>query len=99
MVDVARFFGADEAFARKDMFDVLQFEIQLATFSLPREERRNASRLYNPMKIKELSKYDPDTPWLDYINNILTKDILQVRTHKNQCKDSINSTKTKAKIT
>ena len=62
----------------QEMFDVLKFEIQLANFSLPREQRRNASRLYNPMKIKDLSKYDPYTPWLEYINNILTKDILQV---------------------
>ena len=78
MVDVAKFFGANETFARQEMFDVLKFEIQLANFSLPREQRRNASRLYNPMKIKDLSKYDPYTPWLEYINNILTKDILQV---------------------
>ena len=44
-----------------------------------REERRNASKLYNPMKISEVSEYDPNTPWLEYINNILTEDIIQVR--------------------
>ena len=81
MVDVAKFFGANETFARQEMLDVLKFEIQLANFSLPREQRRNASRLYNPMKIKDLKKYDPYTPWLDYINNILTKDILQVSSY------------------
>ena len=78
MVDVAKFFGANETFARSEMLNVLKFEIQLANFSLPREDRRNASRLYNPMKIKNLSQYDPYTPWLKYINNILTEDILQV---------------------
>ena len=78
MVEVAKLLGANETFARKEMFEVLQFEIQLAKFSLPREERRNASRLYNPIKIKDLSRYDPHTPWLEYINNILTEDILQV---------------------
>jgi hypothetical protein len=36
-------------------------------------------RLYNPMKIRDLSLYDPDTPWLDYINRILSKDIVQVK--------------------
>ena len=45
-----------------------------------REERRNASRLYNPMSIKELSNLDPNTPWLAYINNILSREIIQVRT-------------------
>ena len=53
--------------------------LSLANFSLPREERRNASKLYNPMRIRDLSKYDPNTPWLEYINNILTPDIIQVR--------------------
>lgn len=32
------------------------------------------------MKIKDLSSYDPDTPWLQYINRILSKDIVQVKT-------------------
>ena len=60
------------------MSDVLNFEIQLANFSLPREMRRNASKLYNPMKIKDLSTLDPYTPWLSYINRILTPEIVQV---------------------
>ena len=78
MVDVATFLGAEEAFARKEMFEVLKFELQLANFSLPREERRNASKLYNPMKIKDLYKLAPNIPWMEYVNNILTEDILQV---------------------
>jgi len=43
-----------------------------------REERRNASKLYNPMRIRDLSRLDPYTPWLEYINRILTEDIIQV---------------------
>ena len=78
MVDVATFLGADEDFARAEMLEVLKFEMQLANFSLPREERRNASRLYNPMRIKDLSKLDPNTPWLEYINRILSAEIVQV---------------------
>jgi hypothetical protein len=35
---------------------------------LLREERRDASKLYNPMRIDELSTLDPSTPWLEYIN-------------------------------
>jgi predicted metalloendopeptidase len=80
MVDVATYLGAEPETARREMLEVLQFEISLANFSLPREERRNASKLYNPMRIRDVSKYDPDTPWLEYINNILTPEIIQVRT-------------------
>ena len=43
-----------------------------------REERRDASKLYNPMKVSELTTLDPTTPWLEYINTILTTDIVQV---------------------
>ena len=78
MVDVATFLGADYEFARREMSEVLLFEMELANFSLPREERRNASRLYNPMRIKDLAKLDPHTPWLDYINTILSPEIIQV---------------------
>ena len=78
MIDVATFLGANPKTAKKEMTDVLNFEINLANFSLPREERRNASKLYNPMRIRDLKKYDPYTPWLDYINNILTEEIIQV---------------------
>ena len=82
MVDVATFLGADENFARKEMLSVLEFEMQLAKFSLQREERRNASKLYNPMRIKDLASLDPHTPWLKYINKILSPDIIQVRTNE-----------------
>ena len=104
MVDVATFLGAEKQFAKKEMLSVLEFEIQLAKYSLPREQRRNASRyvnrnvlhlqnslclhilashyffcrLYNPMRIKDLAALDPNTPWLEYINKILSPDIIQV---------------------
>ena len=78
MIDVASYLGADPSAARAEMLEVLRFEMSLANFSLPREERRNASKLYNPMRVRDLSKFDPNTPWLDYINNILTPDIIQV---------------------
>ena len=46
--------------------------------NVAREERRDASRLYNPMKVSELTSLDPTTPWLEYINTILTTNIVQV---------------------
>ena len=89
MVDVATFLGADYEFARQEMREVLLFEMELANFSLPREERRNASRLYNPMRIKDLAKLDPHTPWLDYINTILSPEIIQVRMGGNPAEKSV----------
>jgi len=55
MVKTAVLLGAkDEEEARVQMSDVLRLEIKLAEASAPREERRNASLLYNP---EYLSKY------------------------------------------
>ena len=31
------------------------------------------------MPISKLSKLDPNTPWLDYINTLLSEDIVQVK--------------------
>ena len=46
--------------------------------SVCREERRDATKLYNPMKISDLKTLEPTTPWLKYINTILGKEIEQV---------------------
>eukprot|EP00090_Calanus_glacialis_P020602 TRINITY_DN3177_c0_g1_i1.p1 TRINITY_DN3177_c0_g1~~TRINITY_DN3177_c0_g1_i1.p1 ORF type:complete len:763 (-),score=121.64 TRINITY_DN3177_c0_g1_i1:74-2362(-) len=78
MVSVAELLGADRKVAEKELKESLLFEIELAHASKPREERRNASRLYNPMMIKDLHEHAPMVPWLEYINNILTTDLLQV---------------------
>jgi len=71
MLDVAMLLGGEEDRVRKEMGDLLEFEIQLANISLPREERRDASKLYNKMEVGSLADLDPSTPWLDYINRLL----------------------------
>jgi len=78
MVSTAVLLGADRTIAEQELKESLMFEIDLAHASRPREERRNASRLYNPMQIKELHSLAPMVPWLEYINNILTDDLIQV---------------------
>ena len=78
MIEVATMLGAPKDQAELQMLEVLMFETQLANISLPREQRRDSSRLYNPMTIKELSTLDPNTPWLEYLNKLLSKDIVQV---------------------
>lgn len=71
MLDVALLMGAEEEQGAREMLEVLDFEIQLANISLPREERRDASKLYNKMEVGDLSTLDPTTPWVEYINTVL----------------------------
>lgn len=45
-------------------------------FSLPIEERRNATRLYNPMTLLELSKMYPSIRWKEYLRGLLPLSII-----------------------
>ena len=71
MIDIARMLGADQRTVREEVEKVMEFHIKLATISQTREERRDASSLYNPMTINEISKLHPDTPWLEHITTLL----------------------------
>ena len=71
--------GADPARAEQELRESLNFEIKLATNALPREKRRNASALYFPMTLTELSQQIPLHNWTTYVNKILTEDVLQVQ--------------------
>jgi hypothetical protein len=57
MLDTAILLGADRQAATSEMKDSLIFEIELATISAPREERRNVTNLYNPTTVKEIDGY------------------------------------------
>ncbi|XP_008479985.1 neprilysin-2-like [Diaphorina citri] len=71
-VDIAVFMGADREAAVKELRESRDFEIALANISSPETERRNATKLYNPMKITELQERYPSIPWTEYINTILS---------------------------
>ncbi|KFB42374.1 AGAP001791-PA-like protein [Anopheles sinensis] len=71
MVDMAVLLGADEARAKRELLDSLNFEMALANISLPNEKRSNANALYNPMTVKEFQQRYPYTDWVDYFNAIL----------------------------
>lgn len=71
MVDIAVLFGADRQRATKELRESLDFEIGLAKISLPLEERRDAAKLYNPMKIADLQQKFPSIPWQEYLNKLL----------------------------
>jgi len=78
MQKVAVLLGADPVRAASELRESLLFEIKLANASLPREQRRNASKLYNPMKLSEMSGIADIVDWTTYVNNVLTEDLLQV---------------------
>ncbi|KAK6634979.1 hypothetical protein RUM44_000228 [Polyplax serrata] len=74
-VDVAVLLGAERTTAEKELKESLTFEIQLANISLPNEQRRNASKLFNPMTISQMQNKFPSIPWLEYFNRLLPKHI------------------------
>ena len=61
MVDTAVLLGADEARAKDELKESLIFEIKLANISAPREERRDANKLYNPTTVGEMDNAE-DNP-------------------------------------
>jgi len=71
MVESSVMLGAERERAEREMLDALYFETILANYSLPREERRNISLLYNKMTITDMSKLAPNTPWSKYFNSLL----------------------------
>jgi len=70
-VSLAELLGANRTRAKEELTESLQFEMKIANSSLPKEQRRNASALYNKMTIYELTQLVPNIPWLTYINKIL----------------------------
>ncbi|KAJ8668518.1 hypothetical protein QAD02_010181 [Eretmocerus hayati] len=72
MVDVAVILGAERNRAETEMMETLHFEMALANISLPSERRRNASELYNPMTLYELSARFPSIPWTEYLDALLS---------------------------
>ncbi|GFT19377.1 neprilysin-2 [Nephila pilipes] len=77
MVKAAKKLGADKATAEEELMQALNFEITLANFSLPREERRNISRLYNKYTVGKLQELVPQINWMKYFNGLLSDPIFQ----------------------
>ncbi|XP_026683285.1 neprilysin-2-like [Diaphorina citri] len=71
MIDIAVLLGADKDVATEELKESLEFEIKLANISLPLEQRRNATKLYNPMSLDELQTKFPSIPWVEYLNTLL----------------------------
>lgn len=54
---------------------VQSIKFSIFQISWPKEERRNASLLYNPATIKEMQVKYPYLPWLEYINAMLPDNV------------------------
>ena len=71
MVDVATLLGADPEVAKSELEESLKFEISLAHITIPKEERRNATELYNPTVLGDLKTYDHlPSSWTKYIRKL-----------------------------
>jgi len=71
MIETAVYLGATKEKAEEELRKSLDFEFALAHITLPREERRNATFLYNPTTIGKLPVYEGLPPsWLEYIQGI-----------------------------
>ncbi|KAJ9599169.1 hypothetical protein L9F63_010346 [Diploptera punctata] len=75
LVDIAVILGADPERAKKEIRESVEFEMKLANISLPSEERRNVSKLYNAMTVREMQTTFHTIPWLTYFNNILPEHV------------------------
>ncbi|KAI5630580.1 VLP3p-5, transcript variant X2 [Venturia canescens] len=75
MVDIAEMFGANRFRALTELKESLAFEMNLAKISVPDEERRNVTKLYNPMTVSELTNKYPTIPWREYLSKMLPSSI------------------------
>ena len=75
---VAALFGADPKRAEEELIEVLQLEMKLAKMSMSKEERRDITKLYNPRTLEDMNSAYSFLDWPKYINQILSKDIVQV---------------------
>lgn len=73
--DLAVLLGAPMERAAKDLSDVVDFEIELAKITAPKEARRNASLLNNPTTVEDLQKRYTWLDWYGYISAVVPPEI------------------------
>lgn len=78
MVESAVMLGASRQEARRQMAEALEFETSLAKISVPRDQRRNVTRLYNKMLAKDLENLAPNIDWKRYLSSLLRDDQLDM---------------------
>ena len=79
MVDTAVLLGADKETAEAELEKSVKFEVDLAMITMPMEERRNATKRYNPTTAGAAKTYPGLPPsWTTYLQTLfgLAKDIV-----------------------
>ena len=75
LTNIATLLGANFYQAEKDMHDVIAFEIELSMIMTPPHERRNFSKIYEKMKLSELSKLVADFNFTQYLDIVVPEKI------------------------
>ncbi|XP_022096999.1 membrane metallo-endopeptidase-like 1 isoform X2 [Acanthaster planci] len=75
MVDVIVELGGDEATARPEMANVLEFETTIANMSTPKAERRDNEALYNIYTLEELTTVYPQINWTLYYDLVMPEKV------------------------
>ena len=73
LVNVATLLGADPALASREMKDLIEFEMNLASIMIPPHERRNYSEIYRKVNIATLSQEIPDFDFPNYLKVLLPR--------------------------
>lgn len=77
MTNIGVLLGGEENETRRQMQEVLEFEIKLAKIFVPHENRSQIDEIYNKTNIKNLTELCPQISWLDFFKNHF-KDITHI---------------------
>jgi len=75
LTNIAMLLGAEQSQAEKDMHAVIAFEIELAMIMTPPHERRNFSKIYEKLKLSQLSAQVPAFNFTRYLDIVLPKNL------------------------
>ncbi|XP_064461110.1 neprilysin-1-like isoform X2 [Ornithodoros turicata] len=75
MVDIAELLGAERNFAIREMEEVLKLESKLINLTIPNEQRRNFSVIYNKWTMEELQERIPLVNWTRYFNAVMPMEL------------------------
>ena len=72
MTEVSHLLGANESHAAEELWEVVQFERQLAKISVPEVIRIDTSAIYHKISIAELTKQVPQIDWMLYFSELVS---------------------------
>ena len=71
MTDVAVLLGANQSQAFHELWDVVQFERQLANISVPEEDRLDTGAIYSQLSLDDMKRIVPQFDWFEYFGIVL----------------------------